>query len=315
VKERESKNGVSHLRLEELIGFLQTHTVGEAYDFLQYDYRKESERDHSPDHGAEREAFINRFDWSRFPNSRTIRRVFNQINTYYAEDWAGHNLNVSPFELLLETNLLALYRQGKSTGFRSRHIAFGVRKNLDFFDPRRQMKWLRGTAPKFIPEAINEWSRTVDLVAPHFDVALFLAMALTAIHPFTDGNGRIARITFSWLLKKWGIRVQWLAEDSDGEFLRTGTGMNSTEHFMGMFMLKLCGGFNRREYGFREEYSSSDDEQAFEAVRSYFRAVVENDTLLQNDEAFMALRTHLANNNHFRLNSPRFESLRNAFAA
>jgi hypothetical protein len=295
--------------LAELVEFLTAHNIYETYDFLQYDYGQECANELGQNYSAERAAFIKQFNWTFSPTSQIIRRVFNQINTYYAERWAYDNPNVDPFELLIEINRLALYRQGKTIGLRSRSMAFGVRKDLDVLDPRRQFKWLRGIAPEFIGEAITEWSRSIKEVRPNLDTALFLMMALIAIHPFSDGNGRVARVVFTWLTKRWGIQEQWLAEDQEGEFLRTGTGIHSTEHYMGMFMLAFCGGFNRKEYGFHEEYSDRDAEQAFLAAQSRLRAVVENDKRLMNDESFMALKAHLELNNHFKFSSPRFESL------
>jgi hypothetical protein len=304
----------SPVKLMELVEFLNTHNIEEAYDFLRYDNSKELKHKHGEDYAAERAAFVQQFQWLLPPSSEYIRRIFNQLNTHYAEDWAFNNLNVNPVDLLIEANRLVLYKQGKATGLRSRNIAFGVRKNLDFLDPRRQFKWLRGIAPKFIAEAIMEWSRTIESVQPNFNTVLFLTMALIAIHPFPDGNGRVARIVFTWLTKRWGIEEQWLAEDRDGEFLRTGEGLHSTENYMGMFLLVLCGGFNRKEYGFHERHTSKDEEQAFLTIQSHFRAVVKGENSMFNEDNFRSLKAHLEDNNHFRLESPRFESLRTVIA-
>lgn len=298
------------LNLESLVRYISNHSITDTYELLKYDYQNESRFEQGLEIDSARIAFLTRFLWRHEPSSKDIRRIFNQINTFYAEQWAMANLQTEPLTFVMECNRLILFRQGKRADIRARNISFGVRKNLDFLDPRRQFKLLRGIAPQFLAQAIREWSTAIGNAHRRSSVALLLAMALIAIHPFSDGNGRLARIAYTWILRRWDLQESWLAEDDEGEFLRTGVGILSTEHLMGMLMLDLCDRHNRIEYGFREVHSKANDEHAFLSLKKHLLNIHSNENSIMNSETFRSLWTHLQETGHFRLTSPRFESLK-----
>jgi hypothetical protein len=298
------------LDMSAIVDFLRTHSIEETYNYLGYDYKMESEHEQKKEHEIERQAFINRLLWHSEPSHEMVRRVFNQINTFYADGWAMSHLRNDPIEFLLTSNRLVLYRQSKIPGFRTKNIAFGEQKNLDFLDLRRQFKMLRGIAPQLIPVALEDWSKTISQVTHEVDTALFLTMALITIHPFSDGNGRVARSIYTWLIKRWDLKERWLAEGEDGEVMRTGFGMDSTEHLMAAFMLEICQGYNRNKYGFRNTYTAKDEEQALISLQSQLQRIRNGNLMILKSETFKQLRDHLEEKGHMRLNSPRFEALR-----
>jgi Fic family protein len=313
----DSSNKMS-LNLEELVEFLGSHTIEEAYDFLQYDYKKEVEYEIETEKAGVRErvsdpsrdAFLKRLNWIDDPSHTLIRCVFNQINTFYAEKSSMQHLEINPKPLTFECNRLILYRQAKETGIRSKsNIQFGVHKDAVFPDPRRHFKRLRGMAPRFIERALEEWFYTIDSVPPEPKIAFLLALAIIAIHPFSDGNGRFGRLIYSWLTKRWGLSESWLSEDPHGEFLRVGYGIASTEHLMGEAMVELCGGYNRVKFGYRDVQTEEDDEQFLFCLNSQLQSIRQEGPTILFSTSFENLWDHLLKNGHFRSTSPRFECL------
>jgi Fic family protein len=307
---------------------LLTHnTIEETYQFLDYDYEEEllykraakeltvGQLDlnrQMPEHGSRRQSFLGRFDWcgDKLPSHEHILRLFNQVNTFYAERWAMSHLTAEPQSFLKECGRLILHRQGKQSGFRIKNISFGIRKDIDFLDPFRQFKILRGTAPSLINQVSTMWSDVAQTSRHDSDRALLLAMALIAIHPFPDGNGRLARITYTWFTRRWGLEECWLAEDSTGEFLRTGFGRHSTEYLMSALILELCGGYNRNDFGYGAVHSEREDQMAARVLESQLQGLLQNDPAIFRSESFTLLRDHLQKEGHFSARYPRFEALR-----
>jgi hypothetical protein len=315
------------MRLESLMDFLLHVTIEQAYHFFDYDYVEETLYEqatesiavehvnpHKPirEYECRRQSFLDRFDWhdEKPPSHEHILRLFNQVNMFYAEKWAMAHLTAEPEIFLKECGRLILYRHGKQSGFRMNNISFGIRKDLDFMDPFRQFKFLRGIAPSLIGHVSNVWADVASSSPRNSDFALLLAMALIAIHPFPDGNGRLARIAYTWFMRRWELGEYWLAEDNTGEFLRTGFGMESTEHRMSALILELCGGSNRIDCGYRAVRCDREDRLAADALESQLCSLLHNNSAICRGEAFTLLRDHLLKEGHFTERSPRFESLR-----
>jgi Fic/DOC family len=294
--------------LQQYIAFLSQCSIERAYRELGYDYAAENEFQKSGSYCEERVRFLKRFQWHHEPQGADIKRIFNQTNTFYAENWAASNVFVSPKECIFRVIQLTLFGQGRSTEFRTKHIAYGARVDLDTFDPRRHFNLLRGIAPRLLDDAVRCWIETVDHTLPRDDAALYLALAFVAIHPFVDGNGRLARVVYTWLLRRWSLPVRWFAEAGDGEFFRVGFGIDSTEYLMGQFILGLCGGYNRVKHGFGEGYSDAEETQALNSLRGHLSVLTQEATY--SEPNFAALLGHMLRNHHFRTESPRFECLK-----
>ena len=288
--------------------FIKEHTINEFYEWFGVDYRIAD--DHvDPTATVDRHSPLNQICWKRNPTSQEIRRLFNQVNTYYAEQWARENLTVEPQEFLYACNHLVLFRQGKPVGFREKPLSFGARHDLDFLDPRRHFQLLYGIAPRLISRAVRSWSDSIHRTRMGIDEILMLVMALIAIHPFSDGNGRVARIAYTWLTGRCGWGDRWLAEADDGEFLRVGTNIFSTEHLMASVILQLCGGWNRVALDGRPS-SSDDEDRALEALEFSLSGKRAGNAGILAARSFLNLRQHLAEADHFRSASPRLAALR-----
>ncbi|MEO8381403.1 MAG: Fic family protein [Acidobacteriota bacterium] len=292
------------LTISGLRVFIASHAIEETYEYLDHDYAAAAQGKEPP------ARFVRRLNWKAAPNTTEILRFFNQLNTWYAETWALSNVSTSPTAVLTECNRMLLYREEKRVGLRNREISFGSREFLDFMDPRRQFKRLVGTTPSLIAEALRAWSEVA--AAQRNDAALILlSAALLAIHPFSDANGRLARVMYSWMRKRVGLTELWLAEDDQGECLTTGAGVDSTEYLLGALQLRLARHHNAFPYGGGRALAREDGVNAHEAIVTELRAL-ESDHGILNSPEFVELYRHLHSHGHFQHHSPRFASLRDA---
>jgi hypothetical protein len=159
-------------------------------------------------------------------------------------------------------------------------------------------------------EITHRWALTLDRCPRTSDAALLLAMALVAIHPFSDANGRAGRFTYTWLRERWGLGLQWLGEGADGELLRTGIGISSTEYLMATFMITLMEGHNVVAPGSSGHDDATVDVMMKEALERSLDDIASQHPNILNAESFKSLRNHLAADNHIVDMSPRFESLK-----
>lgn len=285
-------------------------TIERLYGFLGYDYAGSAAFD-SDAHNQERERFARLLAWQTSPTGELIRRLFNQINTFYAERWMLQHLREEPLAVLLELNRLLLFRQGKHIGTRERRIDYGYRVHLDFMDPFRRLKWLTGASANDVRLLLQQWSDTAAACRPRRSCALALAMCLIAIHPFVDANGRLARLTYTWLCERWELRGEnWMDEDGTGELLRTGHGIRGTEYLMAQFMIALADGANVIDPGSGGTRSAPDDARMADAIRRHLQSLRMDDEATVFRSPFTNLQAHLESEGHFRATSPRFECLR-----
>lgn len=294
------------LTISGLRAFIALHPIEETYDYLGHDYAAAAQGKAPPPR------FIRNMNWTVAPSNTETLRFFNQLNTWYAERWALNNVFASPTVVLMECNRLLLYREGKRVGFRDREISFGSREFLDFMDPRRQFKRLVGTAPSLLADALRVWSDTVS-TAPQTDAAVIaLCAALLAIHPFSDANGRLGRVLYSWMRRRFGLIEQWIAENDEGECLITGTGIDSTEYLLGALQLRFARHHNAFPYGggVLARESSSD---AHNMLLAELRILDGEHGILSSPE-FVELYQHLRSYGHFQQQSPRFACLRDFLA-
>lgn len=294
------------MTLSKLISLTGSNSIQQLYNRLDYDYGQEKLFSSNPDLiGERRKKFLDIFSWKVEPQSEYVLRLFNQINTHYAEDWALQNLHINSLSLLKEINNILLYRQSKQMWLRKENITYGRRVHLDVLDVYKSIKWLRGINPKFLPDIIHHWSQAVDIFISNHKITKSVVLAMTmlfiAIHPFEDGNGRIARIIYSWLLKKNELELLWLREADDGEIYRSGFKEKSTEYLMGTYISELCGNYN--------DILTYDDDKAYSILLSNIKLLLKDFTLLLNSITFRRLEEHLEKDNHYVKSSPRFESL------
>jgi Fic/DOC family protein len=293
---------------------LSVTSVEESYERFRYDYAREaSTNQQSMNRESDRDYFINMFSWRSEPTTEMIKRLFNQINTFYAERWMLSRLGDPPNAILAESNRLCLFRQGKHVGLRTNSISFGYRAYLDFMHPFRAYKWLYGIAPTLAKCAVDEWCNTIDKCPRTIDMAIVLAMTIIAIHPYSDANGRIGRLIFTWLCNRWRLTPLWLDEAGDGELRRTGHGIHSTEYLMAMFMLSLGGQSNVVDPGEGRQAAASEV-KLFEALSRSLADMRTSDPPILATMEFKELKAHLWSEQHFRESSPRFECLRGALS-
>ncbi len=133
-------------------------------------------------------------------------------------------------------------------------------------------------------------------------------MAFLTIHPFADGNGRLTRIAYTWLLRRWRLPVEWLEEGPDGEFCRVGYSINSTEYLMGELAASLCAGFNRIDCSSHQRATEQEQHEALSNLVAKLRQIKTGSE--PHEPAFVRLLTHIKENRHFRADSPRFECLK-----
>jgi len=306
------------ITLARLIECLSSTSIEEAYAWFGYDYEREERAeakiktaDDIDFSDAARHRFVRLFAWRQGAATVTIKRFFNQVNTFYAEQHIIKECRRLPAIIASETNRLCLFRQGKHLGLRVKKISFGQRGHLPFGDPFRQFPWLYGVAPVFLEDVLEDWNRTIDECPENLEMAVVLTMAFIAIHPYSDANGRVGRLIFTWLCKRWRLQELWLNEAGDGELLRNGTGIGSTEYLMGAFMMRLGGGHNIVDPGGRGLQSGSDEVQFFNALKNSFAEMRKPKPQIADALEFKELKDHLCSNQHLRTTSPRFECLKN----
>lgn len=291
------------LTLQALVALASASTIENLYESLQYDYTRIVNVDK-----RELDHFVRTFAWRVSPTREHVRRLFNQINSYYAERWLLAHLLTHPLVMVQELNRLLLFKQGKHIGIRERRIEYGYRVHLDFMDPLRRLKWLTGAGPADVRGLLEHWSRATESSIPRRPNAIALAMFLIAIHPFVDANGRLARLVYTWLCERWRLRGQnWLGEDAAGELLRTGHGICSTEYLMAQLMIAVSDGAAVIDPG--GVRSLSDDVRMADAVRRHLALMEKENDGIVFAPAFTNLLSHLESDGHFRTISPRFECL------
>lgn len=299
------------MKLQDLVIQLEKYKIEEFYDILGYNYEQQCRSGEQEVLLQKKKMFLDLFNWIQNPRDEIILRLFNQINTYYAESWAFSHLDAMPIDFINSCNHLIIYKQGKGSSLRNTGVSFGERKILDSLDPIRKYKWIQGIAPRYLDDAIAAWSVSVNKCEKTAEIALFLSFALIAIHPLTDGNGRLARIAYSWMRRRWDLEYKWIREGSDGELYRTGRFQDSTEHLMGKFITDLCGGYNEIPYTPFSSLGKHDDSQAYSNLKSNLDQVITNPSISIASHSFKMLENHLGVYDHYSTESPRFKCLIN----
>jgi hypothetical protein len=297
------------LTLGALVDRASALTIENLYESLETDYAA-SVRFDTTVGDDERDRFVRAFAWRIPPAREHVLRIFNQVNSFYAERWILEHPVMRPLAVLHELNRLLLFRQGKHIGIRERRIEYGYRVHLDFMDPLRRLKWLAGARPADLRGLVEQWSNAAEGCCPGRSNAVALAMFLIAIHPFADANGRTARLVYTWLCERWRLGEQnWLGEASDGELLRTGRGIHSTEYLMAQFMIAVSAGANVVDPGGGGARSETDEVRMSEALRRHLLSLDDERDGIVSAPAFTSLLSHLDSEHHFRATSPRFECL------
>lgn len=294
------------LRLNDISTLASTLSQRDLYNYLGYSYRLEKSFNDRKARTVYRQKFMDLFEWKSEPQPSDVFRLFNQINSYYAEEWASTNTDASPQEFMMQCNQISLFEQAKNTGIRKIGVSFGYRKHLDFMDPRRKSKWLVGVGPGFVEQAICALSSAIENSRINVSLALGLSMAFIAIHPFSDANGRVGRLLFNWLCRKWGLPLLWLNEDQDGELLRTGRGLKSTEYLMAMYMICLAEGRNVVVPDGTNFNTSSEQEEMYLSLVKRIAHLSGTDSIPREFPALDELINHLHVDGHLIPYSPRF---------
>lgn len=293
------------LTLSELRRAIQ-HDIRQFYSFCGYDYSMEMAHFERGLFKAERTDFINKIQFLVKPDHEDVKRLFNQVNTGFAETMTLARPQSSAVEMILESNKSCLWRQGKHHGFRQQETEYGNRQWLPILDPRRSFKLFRGITPSLISDAVEAWSSTVDAAPSSRIASLFLAMVLIAIHPFADADGRVARLFFTWFLTGRGTRRLWLAEDSKGEFARQGDGIHSTQYLMMTVVSETAKGHNVVPYQAGRIFTTAQGKSHFRELLNSLECAAEG----VFPDQVIALDEHLEATGQYLAQSPRFVCLR-----
>jgi hypothetical protein len=289
---------------------LNAHAIEESYKIFNYCYEFEVENNKSSAYEKERASFLGQFAWKKSPNHSIVLRLFNQINSFYAEREIGNWLDLSMYNVTNKINALLLYRQGKYLGFRKSDISFGVRKHVDRYDPISRYKWFYGIGPDHLTETMEKLSAIIPLADRQIENGLVIYMMLICIHPFADGNGRAARLMFTWLMLYWKMDKCYINEDLDGEFLRIGENIHSTEYIMGSFIKDLCNGFNQVPYLYGDFKTKENEKLAYTALLEKFKILKDGRYFGEIYPSFKLLTANFENTQQIINSSPRFNALK-----
>jgi len=296
------------ISLTKLNSILADNTIENTYAWLGFDYAQLASM--PPDTSTPASTgFSKKFNWKRQPTTDELYRIFNQINSYYADAWVIKNAHVPPLVALTQLNNIVLFKQNKNLGTRKKQIEFGVRSHLDFMDPRRRDQWLRGLPTQVLEPGLQEWAKAIDTCPRTFDHALLMSLIILAIHPFSDGNGRCGREIFIWLLNRWNLPLVWLNEASNGEFLRTGDGIHSTEYLMAQMLIKIMDGSNDVSPGENRTIPQGIPEKMLNALTETLRDLTSDNSKILTSPEYTALKEHFEKNGHIVSESPRLKSL------
>jgi hypothetical protein len=255
------------MRVDKLRELAEKLDIANLYSEIDYSYACEREFQQAGNGGNRRIRFLKEFDIQ--PEATDlILRTFNQVNYFYAQRQIEVARFASPLDFLISSNRVFLYKQDKPLGLRTKEIQYGARRDVDFLDIRGRYKALLGMPNDLINESLDIWSSAIDRGQHNISVALMLMLGLIAIHPFSDANGRAARLTFFWLMHRWGIPPMFIKEGQDGEFLRTGFGLESTEHLMKEAIGYLCQNHNVIRPGDYERHTAESGREMLAAFAS-----------------------------------------------
>lgn len=284
---------------------LVTGDIRSFYDATKFDYSMEVEHERSGTFSSERASFLQRIAFKHDPTSDDVKRLFNQVNTGFAENQMLIRHQRPVVDSVLDWNRLCLWREGKQLGVRKYDIEYGNRSWLPILDPRRSFKLFYGISPAWLRDAMDEWRIAVSTAPDHHLAALYLSMALIAIHPFSDANGRVARLFFTWFLRQRGLPVVWLAEDTQGEFGRVGEGADNTQQYMNAIIGHLTDGNNLIPYHADAKIDPLKAKAAAQAVIESLRGA-DYDRIIDQLKPF---DRHLEVNEQYLVTSPRFNCL------
>jgi hypothetical protein len=279
----------SKLRVDK-IGKLTTFEIAHCYAEIGYSYACEREFQADGRWVHQRNKFLKEFEIAPIETD-LILRTFNQINYFYAQREVEQKV-LHPLDFLTTSNRILLFEQQKPLGFRHREVQYGARQDVDFLDVRRGYKALLGMPSGAIVQSLAQWHATVDLCQKRVETAVVLMIALIAIHPFSDANGRLARLAFFWLMKKWNMPARYIKEGSDGEFFRCGQGLKSTEHLMREATAYICGNQNVIIPGFFEKHTKASGEKMIEAFSFHMKQLSDMPEELLDQENIRNLLRH-----------------------